>query len=410
LRSSTSAAAYSTVASTLRNYLIPVYWSRDDLKPFPGVDEFYTLQDKIKTSIWSFFVKNGADRDLLVKDWFFHREKKISLTSVPQRRSRRGWSGTLSRWALEATSSRPSTISAAAWKWVSRWPLCFEFQHLATLIEAIFVINDLTGDCGSRELRTDRPRSGSPYVICTIHFPDNAVEYAEQHDWRLQGPDGMLFLYGTDVTLRRKANFKKEKERKAEKEIWRQESPTPPPQTSSDNCAPKASLWETERGFGSLHQAAKSCTLATELMPAAGVDSEAMLMAPYPHVMRKVMDLTKDYVERPPEVSEDTFKKYSKSVRQRWIRKVKKYVACQWSAHNVGETNASNASLAEVADLDGAAAAEATPPAEAQDAAAGADLVVDMTEPTAEVDISLEEKEFSPAAAAGENDEMIEEY
>jgi hypothetical protein len=64
-------------------------------------------------------------------------------------------------------------------------------------------------------------------------------------------------------------------------------------------------------------------------MPAAGVDSEAMLMAPYPHVMRKVMDLTKDYVERPPEVSEDTFKKYSKSVRQRWIRKVKKYVACQ---------------------------------------------------------------------------------
>jgi hypothetical protein len=66
--------------------------------------------------------------------------------------------------------------------------------------------------------------------------------------------------------------------------------------------------------------------------------------------------------------------------------------------------------LAEVADLDGAAAAEATPPAEAQDAAAGADLVVDMTEPTAEVDISLEEKEFSPAAAAGENDEMIEEY
>jgi hypothetical protein len=90
LRSSTSAAAYSTVASTLRNYLIPVYWSRDDLKPFLGVDEFYTLQDKIKTSIWSFFVKNGADRDLLVKDWFFHREKKISLTSVPQRRSRRG--------------------------------------------------------------------------------------------------------------------------------------------------------------------------------------------------------------------------------------------------------------------------------------------------------------------------------
>jgi hypothetical protein len=39
------------VAATSRNYLIHVYWSGDDLEPFPGVDEFYTLQDKIKTSI-----------------------------------------------------------------------------------------------------------------------------------------------------------------------------------------------------------------------------------------------------------------------------------------------------------------------------------------------------------------------
>jgi hypothetical protein len=124
-----------------------------------------------------------------------------------------------------------------------KMPLCFGSQHMATLMEVIFVMKDLTGNCGSRELRTDRPRSGSPYVVCTVHFPDSAVEYAEQPDWRLQGPDGMLFLYGTDVTLRRKANFEKEKKRKAEEEIWRQENPTPPPpQTSSDNCAPEASL------------------------------------------------------------------------------------------------------------------------------------------------------------------------
>jgi hypothetical protein len=156
--------------------------------------------------------------------------------------------------------------------------------------------------------------------------------------------------------------------------------------------------------------AAKSCTLATELVPAAGVDGEAMLMAPYPQVMRKVMDLTKDYAERAPEVSKDTFNKYSKSVRQRWIRKVIKYVACLRTAHNAGETNASNDPLTEFADLDGTAAAEATPPGGVQDAAAGADLVVDMTEPTAEVDISLDDKEFSPAAAAGENDKTMEEY
>jgi hypothetical protein len=75
-RSSTSAAAYNKVAATPRNFLIHVYWSRDDLEP---LDEFYTLRDKIKTSIWAFFVENGSDRDLSVKDWAFHREKRIGL-------------------------------------------------------------------------------------------------------------------------------------------------------------------------------------------------------------------------------------------------------------------------------------------------------------------------------------------
>jgi hypothetical protein len=78
-RPSTSAAAYSTVAASKRNYLIHVYKSRDDLEPFLDVDEFYTLRDQIKTSIWSFFVDNTADRDLSVKDWAFQREKSIGL-------------------------------------------------------------------------------------------------------------------------------------------------------------------------------------------------------------------------------------------------------------------------------------------------------------------------------------------
>jgi hypothetical protein len=96
---------------------------------------------------------------------------------------------------------------------------------MTTLIKAIFVINDLTGDCGSRELRTDRLKHGSPYVVCTVHFPENAVEYAEQHDWRLEGPDGMLYLYGTDVSLHRKANFDRAKARKIADEEYRLSNP-----------------------------------------------------------------------------------------------------------------------------------------------------------------------------------------
>jgi hypothetical protein len=96
-------------------------------------------------------------------------------------------------------------------------------------------------------------------------------------------------------------------------------------------------------------------------------------------------------------------------VRQRWIRKVKKYVACLRAAHNIGKTNAPNAPLADRAYFDRIVAAEATSPDEAQVAAAGADPAVEMTKPTAEVELSLE-VEFSSAAAAGENEEKMEEY
>jgi hypothetical protein len=295
-RSSTLAAAYSTIAATMRNFLIHVYWSQDDLEPFPGVGELYTLRDKIKTSIWSFFIENGADRDLSVKDLAFHREKRIGLIfcTSEARQKRVIWH--IIKMGLGGHIIETFHDLSGGMKMSFKMPLCFESQHLARLMEAIFVINDLTGDCGSRELKTDRLRSGSPYVVCTIHFPDIAVEYAEQQVWRLQGPDGMLFLYGTDVTLRPKANFEKEKKRKIKEEIWRQENPTPPPLKHPQIIVPpRPASQELKAVLAASIAAAKSCTIATELVPAAGFDGEAMLLAPYPHVMRKEMDLTKDY-------------------------------------------------------------------------------------------------------------------
>jgi hypothetical protein len=108
-------------------------------------------------------------------------------------------------------------------KMLFKMPACFESQQMATLIEAIFVVN-----AGHGELRTDRPIHGSPYTVCTVHFPEKVVEYAEQHEWRLQGPDGMIFLYGTGVSNRRRRNFEKAQARKEEEEAFRAANPTPP--------------------------------------------------------------------------------------------------------------------------------------------------------------------------------------
>jgi hypothetical protein len=87
-------------------------------------------------------------------------------------------------------------------------------QEISRLLEVILALNRLNGRCGSRDQRTDRPKTGFPYVVVTIHFPDNMVSYAEQRSWRLAGPDGPIFLYGTEVSACRRRNFKASEARK----------------------------------------------------------------------------------------------------------------------------------------------------------------------------------------------------
>jgi hypothetical protein len=239
-RLSTSAAAYNTVGASTRNYLIHVYKSRDDLEPFPDVDEFNTLSDRIKTSIWSFFVDNAADRDLSVKDWAFHREKRIGLIFCTSEVRQKRVIGHIIDMGLGGHIVETQHDINGGMKMSFKMPVCFDSQQMTTLIKAIFVINDLTGDCGSRELRTDRPKNGSPYVVCTVHFPENAVEYAEQHDWRLEGPDGMLYLYGTDVSLCRKAIFERAKARKIADEEYHLSNPTPLPSNTPRSSSPRS--------------------------------------------------------------------------------------------------------------------------------------------------------------------------
>jgi hypothetical protein len=38
-------------------------------------------------------------------------------------------------------------------------------QQIALLLEAIFTLNGLEGQCGSRDMRVDHPKEGLPYTI-----------------------------------------------------------------------------------------------------------------------------------------------------------------------------------------------------------------------------------------------------
>jgi hypothetical protein len=193
------------------------------------VDEFNKIRDEIKTSLWSFVEEHGADRNLSVKNWAFHREKNIGLIFCTSEARQKRIISHIIDIGLRGHVVETEHDLVDGMKMSFKMPACFESQQMATLIEAIFVVNDLAGHCGHRELRTDRPKHGSPYTVCTVHFPENVVKYAEQHEWRLQGPDGMIFLYGTGVSNRRRRNFEKAQARKEEEEAYRAANPTPPP-------------------------------------------------------------------------------------------------------------------------------------------------------------------------------------
>jgi hypothetical protein len=55
------------------------------------------------------------------------------------------------------------------------------------------------------EERTDTPRAGSPFRVCTVHFPEDVVQYARERSFRVDRPDGTITFYGKEVSRRVRA-------------------------------------------------------------------------------------------------------------------------------------------------------------------------------------------------------------
>jgi hypothetical protein len=217
-RPSTSAAAYSNVAAAPKNFLIHIYKSRNELLPFLRKGDFNNICDIIKAAIWASYAEHGVDRDLSVNIWVYKRlkhEMGIGLIfCASEARQRR-----VIRLILDIGLSSHIVETAAdvngGMKMSFKQPI-FGPQRIDLLLAAIWELNDLMGKCSTTEMGVDCPKDGNPYMVWTVHFPVNVVEYAEQRNFRLAGSDGIIFLYGNDVTAHRRANFKAAEARRCE--------------------------------------------------------------------------------------------------------------------------------------------------------------------------------------------------
>jgi hypothetical protein len=195
--------------------------------------EFYSLREVIKKDIWASYNEHGIDRDLAVAGWWFkketdHKPAGIDLIFCDSETGQKRVIQLLLKKNLFKHIFESDPSLAGGMRMSFRKPTQGP-QEISRLLEVILTLNGLDGRCGSRDQRTDRPKTGFPYVVVTFHFRDNVVSYAEQRNWRLAGPDGPIFLYGTEVSARRRRNFEATEARKTAEAEARASQPTPPP-------------------------------------------------------------------------------------------------------------------------------------------------------------------------------------
>jgi hypothetical protein len=180
--------------------------------------EFYSLHEVIKKAIWACYDEYGINRDLAVAGWWFKKESNHKPAGIglifcdSEARQKR-----VIQLLLDKNLGKhivESDVSLAGGMCMSFRKPTHGPQEISWLLEVILALNGLDGRCGSRDQRTDRPKTGSPYAVVTIHFPDNVVSYAEQRNWRLAGPVEPIFLYGTEVSAGRRQNFEASEARK----------------------------------------------------------------------------------------------------------------------------------------------------------------------------------------------------
>jgi hypothetical protein len=288
---STSRQAYSAAAATSKDkkYLIHVYETRDKLRPFRYEEEFCLFRDTVKAAIWEYFELTGPHPDLAVKDWSYHRSGRLDegigiiYCTSPSRQARViklivqiG----LGIHIVETVIDIPSGMKMS-FKKPRYGP-----QNIVQILEAIFVCKGLEGPdhCGSREERTDTPRTGLPYKVCTVHFPQDVVEFAEQRDYPLDGPDGLVSFYGKEVAKRKRAAFEAKVAQDAAAAVAATQAIQPPEEGDFSLAIVAAALADA-------YEAGRTATLPTEAVDAPETPEGTILMAPYPTILVRAINI-----------------------------------------------------------------------------------------------------------------------
>jgi hypothetical protein len=277
-------------------------------------EEFCTFRDTVRAAIRSDCSTDGANPDLVVKDWSYRRSLGrdgrdridgigiIYCTSAVQQLKVMDFIDSigLGIHIIETPGGPPDGM-----KMSFRKPQ-FGPQDIAAILTEIFKCNGLKGPerCGSMEERTDTLRSSSPFRVCTVHFPEVLVQYARERSFRVDGPDDTITFYGKDVSRRVRAAAK------AAKDKGKANAPSGPCPTCRDQPFDALTV-------GAALQAAYEAGRTATIPSIAGNDG--VLVVPYPTKLVRLAWVAPRTRVSPPDVtSKEAFPSMSKAQKQRW--------------------------------------------------------------------------------------------
>jgi hypothetical protein len=168
------------VAVTPKNYEL-----RDKLSPFLKEGDFNNIRNIIKAAIWASYAEQGVDRNLSMNNWVYKRLRQkmvIGLIFCASEALQRRVIRLILDIGLSSHIVKTAADVSGGMKISFKQPILGP-QRINLLLAAICEFNDLTGECGTREMRVDCPKDVNPYMVWTIHFPVNVVEYAEQRNF-----------------------------------------------------------------------------------------------------------------------------------------------------------------------------------------------------------------------------------
>jgi hypothetical protein len=188
---SSATATYGTITLKKLYWLIHVFRSRDELTRFVSAVDFYsTIRDPLVQ------VMGGSLSDEV--GFIYMRDEGIGVVKC---------STDLERNTIRSMMERIGLGRHV----VDGINMSFKKPHggpddVNMLLELIFKVNGLRGQCGWRDEWMDMDDL-PPCKMVTAYFPEHVVQYAEQRHWRLKGVKGSISLFGDEVRARNRRNF-----------------------------------------------------------------------------------------------------------------------------------------------------------------------------------------------------------